>query len=130
MGRTGAINRKIMPQSPSELFATNARETNHGTLNSSYVAFRIVWVHLGPFCYCTKLDANGPIYCNYCKSLCHEVASELVTTNLFGCIWDRFVTALNSVQMGQSCAINAKVRVTMSRLNLSLRTCPIQTIGP
>ena len=34
---------------------------------------------------------------------------------MFGCIWDRFVTALNSVQMGQSGAINAKVRATMSR---------------
>ena len=26
---------------------------------------------------------------------------------MFGCIWDRFVTALNSVQMGQSGATNA-----------------------
>src|SRR6185437_888235 len=78
----------------------------------------------------------------------HEVASELFAKNspdthhgalnscfvsffvMFGCIWDRFVIALNSVQMGQSGAINAKVRVTMSRLNLSLRTCPIHTIGP
>jgi len=49
---------------------------------------------------------------------------------MFGCIWDRFVTALNSMQMGQSIAINAKVRVTKSRLNLSLQTCLIHTIGP
>ena len=49
---------------------------------------------------------------------------------MFGCIWDRFVTALNSVQMGQSGAINAKVRATKSRLNFSLRTHPIHTIGP
>ena len=48
---------------------------------------------------------------------------------MFGCIWDRFVTALNSVQMGQSGAINAKLRATKSRLNLSLRTRPIHTIG-
>ena len=34
---------------------------------------------------------------------------------MFGSICDRFATALNSVQMGQSGAINAKVRVTMSR---------------
>ena len=34
---------------------------------------------------------------------------------MFWCIWDRFVTALNSVQMGQSGAINAKVCATMSR---------------
>ena len=49
---------------------------------------------------------------------------------MFGWIWDRFVTALNSVHMGQSIAINAKVRVTKSRLNLSLQTCLIHTIGP
>ena len=48
---------------------------------------------------------------------------------MFGCIWDRFVTALNSMQMGQSRAINLKVRVTKSRLNLSPRTRPIHTIG-
>jgi len=49
---------------------------------------------------------------------------------MFGCIYDRFVTALNSVQMGQSGATNAKVRATKSHLNLSLRTRPIHTIGP
>ena len=49
---------------------------------------------------------------------------------MVGCIWDRFVTALNSMEMGQSIAINAKVRVTKSRLNLSLRTHPIHTIRP
>jgi len=49
---------------------------------------------------------------------------------MFGCIYDRFVTTLNSVQMGQSGAINAKVRATKSHLNLSLRMRPIHTIGP
>ena len=49
---------------------------------------------------------------------------------MFGCIWDRFVPALNSVQMGQSRAINAKVRALKSHLNLSLQTRPIHTIGP
>ena len=28
----------------------------------------------------------------------------------FGCIWNRFATARNSVQMGQPCTINARVR--------------------
>src|SRR6185312_1307962 len=49
---------------------------------------------------------------------------------MFRSIWDRFATALNSVQMGQSGAIKAKVRATKSRLNLSLRTRPMHTIGP
>ena len=49
---------------------------------------------------------------------------------MFECIYDCFVTALNSVQMGHSGAINGKVRATKSRLNLSLRTHPINTVGP
>ena len=62
MGQSGAINAK--DHAASDLFATNAPDTHHGTQNSSFVAFRNVWVHLGPFCYYTKLDANGPIYYN------------------------------------------------------------------
>ena len=58
------LMQKFMHEVASELFASNARETHHGTLNSCYAAFRNVWVHLGPFCYYTKLDANGQIYCN------------------------------------------------------------------
>ena len=49
---------------------------------------------------------------------------------MFGCIFDRFVATLNSVQMDQSGAINAKVRAMKSHLNLSLQTRPIHTIGP
>ena len=42
----------------SELFATIASGANHWTLNSCFVAFRKVWVHLGSFRYCTKLGAK------------------------------------------------------------------------
>ena len=49
---------------------------------------------------------------------------------MFGCIWDGFVSAPNSMQMGQSITINAKVRVKKSHSNLSLRTRLIHTIGP
>jgi hypothetical protein len=42
----------------SKLFATNAPDTNHGTQNSYFVAFRNVWVHLGSFRYCTKLGTK------------------------------------------------------------------------
>src|SRR6185312_11704464 len=48
---------------------------------------------------------------------------------MFGCIYDCFVTALNSVQTGQSNAINAKDRATNSRRIFSLRTHPIHTMG-
>ena len=65
----------------SELFATNAPDPHHWTLNSCFVAFRKVWVHLGSFCYCTKLGAKWAVLANWCKSSCHEVASELFATN-------------------------------------------------
>jgi len=65
----------------SELFATNAPDPHHWTLNHVFDAFRNVWVHLWPFCCYTKLGANGPNWCNKCKSSCHEVVSELFATN-------------------------------------------------
>ena len=45
----------------SELFATNAPDQHHWTLNSCFVAFRKVWVHLGSFHYCTKLGAKWAV---------------------------------------------------------------------
>jgi len=39
-------------------FATNAPDAPHWTPNSSFDAFRSVWVHLGPFRYCMKLGAK------------------------------------------------------------------------
>ena len=41
-----------------EFFATNAPDPHHWTLNSCCCAFLSVRVHLGPFCYCTKLAAK------------------------------------------------------------------------
>ena len=41
-----------------EFFPMNAPDTHKGTLNSCFVAFRKVWVHLGSFRYCTKLGAK------------------------------------------------------------------------
>jgi hypothetical protein len=48
----------------------------------------------------------------------------------FGCIWDRFVTARNSVQNGPTGTINAKAHAMKSRGNITLRTQLIHTIGP
>ena len=48
---------------------------------------------------------------------------------MFGCIWDGFVTALYSMQTGQSGAINAKDRAMNSHRIFSLRTHPIHTMG-
>ena len=80
-----------------------------------FVAFRNVWVHLGPICYCTKLDANGPKGAINAKDHAtnslrifslrthpiHTMGHKthvLLHFLMFECIWDRFVTALNSVQ--------------------------------
>ena len=79
-----------------------------------FVMFECVWD-----CFVTALNSvqNGPNWCNLCKSLCHEVASELFAMNApdtqdgtqnscvvafhnVWVIWDCFVTALNSVQNG------------------------------
>ena len=49
---------------------------------------------------------------------------------MFWCSCNNFVCALNSMQMGQSGAINAKDRATNSRHFFSLRMHPIHTMGP
>jgi len=36
----------------------NAPDPHHWTLNSCFGAFVSVWVHLEPFCYCTKIAAK------------------------------------------------------------------------
>ena len=58
MGRTGAINACSCHEVVSELFATNAPDPHHWTLNSCFVTFRKVWVHLESFRYYTKLGAK------------------------------------------------------------------------
>src|SRR6185312_13042363 len=49
---------KFMPQSCLGIFAKNAPDAPHWTPNSCFVAFRSVWVHLGPFHYCMKLGGK------------------------------------------------------------------------
>ena len=100
--------------------------------------FRNVWVHLGQFRYCTKLGAKWAELVQLMQKFLPRSRVGtfryertrytpwdpklmfLLHFVMFGCIYDYFVTALISVQMGQSGATNAKVRVTKSRLNLSL----------
>ena len=132
----------------SERFATNTPDPHHWTLNSCFVAFRKVWVHLGSFHYCTKLGAKWAEHVQIMQKFMPRSRVGtfrkgptrytpwdpklmfLLHFVMFGCIYYRFVATLNLVQMGQFGAINAKVRITKSRLNLSLRTRPIHTIGP
>ena len=69
----------------SDIFATNAPRPPHGTLNSCFGEYHSVWVHLGSFCYYTKLGAiwaeTGAISE---KSSCHEVMSNIFATNAPG----------------------------------------------
>jgi len=51
---------KFGPRSRIGIFATNALDPPHWTLNSCFVAFRTIWVHLGLFGCLTKLVQNGP----------------------------------------------------------------------
>ena len=48
----------------------------------------------------------------------------------FGCIWNCFAIARNSVQMGQPGAINARVRATKSRQNFSIRRTRSTQLDP
>ena len=126
----------------------NASDPHYWTLNSCFSVFRNVWVHLGPFRYCTELGAKWAELVQLMQKFMprsrvgtfrYERTRNtpwdpklmfLLHFVMFGCIYDRFVTALNSVQMGQSGAINAKVRATKSHMNLSPQTRPIHTIAP
>ena len=110
--------------------------------------FRNVWVHLGPFRCSTKLGAKWAVLVQLMQKFMprsrigtfrYERTRNtpwdpklmfLMHFVMFGCIYYRFVATLNLVQRGLSGAINAKVRITKSRLNLSQRTRPIHTIGP
>ena len=64
----------------------------HWTLTSCFVPFRTIWVHLGELVALQHSVQNGP---NWCKSSCHEVASEFFIANapdpphwnLNSCVW-------------------------------------------
>ena len=52
------LMQKFMPRSRVGTFRYERADPHHWTLNSCFVAFRKVWVHLGSFRYCTKLGAK------------------------------------------------------------------------
>ena len=52
------LMQNFMPRCLVRFFTTNAPDPRHWTLNSCFCAFLSVRVHLGPFCYCTKLAAK------------------------------------------------------------------------
>ena len=62
----------------SEFFATNASDPPFWTITSCFGAFHTIWVHLGQFVALQHSVQNVP---NWCKSSCHDVASEYFTMN-------------------------------------------------
>ena len=118
------------------------------SLNSCFSVFRNVWVHLGPFRYCTKLGAKWAVLVQLMQKFMPRSRVRtfhygltrytpwdpklifLLHFVMFGCIYYYFVATLNSVQTGQSGEINAKVRATKSHMNLSLRMRPIIPLDP
>ena len=70
--------KRLCHEVASEFFATNAHDPPYWTLNSCFAVFRTIWMHLGQFVALQHSVQNGP---NWCKSSCHDVASEFFTTN-------------------------------------------------
>ena len=52
------LMQKFVPRCLIRIFATNAPDPHHWTLDSCFCMFHSVRMHLGPFCYCTKLAAK------------------------------------------------------------------------
>ena len=118
----------------------NAPDPPHGTLNSCFVVFCTIWLHLGPFGCHTKLSAKRAevlqkfvpwssvgIFYNKPFDPPHWILSSCFGAfRTILCIWDSLLhynTQFKTVQTG------AKVRAMMSRRNFSQRTHPIRPMG-
>ena len=53
----------------SEFFTNNTPDPYHWTLISCFGAFLSVWVHLGPFRFCTKTRQTGAINAKVCATM-------------------------------------------------------------
>ena len=132
----------------SEFFAMNAPDPHHWTLTSCFAELLSIWVHLGPFRYCTKLgakraklvqlmqkfmprsrDGNLRNVCSQSTALDPKLMFWWVSFRLgaFGTISLLHETCCKTRQTG---AINAKLHAMKSCQNFSQRTPLIHTIGP
>ena len=57
-GELVQLMRKFLPRSHVGIFSTNAPNPPHWTLNSCFGALHSVWMHLGSFRNCMKLDSK------------------------------------------------------------------------
>ena len=131
-----------------EFVEMNAPGPHHWTLNSCFGAFLSVWVHFGPFRFCTKLGAKRAKLVQLLQNLVQRCligifrnecsrSTPLDPKLIFWCVSFRLgafgtISQLHETRckMGQLGAINARVRATKSHQNFSKRTLPIHTIGP
>ena len=110
--KTGWSGAKVRAMKSCRNFS---QQTTRSTpLDPCFVAFQTIWVHLGQFVALQHSVQNG---LNWCKSSCHEVASEFFVANapdpphctlnscfgVFCTIWmhlDHLVAVQNSMQNG------------------------------
>ena len=126
------LMQKFVPRCLVRIFATNAPDPHHWTLDSCFCMFHSVRMHLGPFCYCTKLAAKraklGQLMQKF-VSRClvrifrneHSRSTTLHPKLMFSCVSFRlgpfgtvFLLHETWCKTRQAGAINAKVRAAMS----------------
>ena len=104
-------------------------DPSHRTLNSCFGTFHSVRVHLGLFCYGSKLGAKWAelllltqkfMPWSHIRNIRNKWTNPPRWTKnscfnaflVFGCIWNHFLLLEIRREMGQTGAINAKVRAT------------------
>src|SRR6185312_3787157 len=125
-----------------EFFATNAPDPPHWTLNSCFVAFRTIWVHLGPFGCLTKLGAKRAELVQYFMPRSRieifrneSTRSAPLDRKLMFCCISYRLGAFATIRLpyktrGKTFRTGAKVRATKTRWSFSRQTHPIHPIKP
>ena len=132
---------KFVPRSRVGFFGTNTPDPPYQTLKSCFGAFRIIWVHLGPFGCLTKLGAKRAECAKFVPRSRFIIfrdepnrSTPLVAKVMFWCVSYRlgvFATIwLPYETRGKTFRTSAKVRATKSRRNFPQRKHPIQPMGP
>ena len=136
------LMQKFGPRSRVGIFATNATDPPHWTLNSCFGVYCTIWMHLGPFCCRTKLGAKRAELVEKFVPQSRVIIFRDEHTGLtplepklkFWCV-SYYLGAFGTVWLSNKTRCktgrtSAKGRATMSRRNFSERTHPIHRIGP
>ena len=126
------LMQKFVPRRLVKIFLNERSRSHHWTLNSCFCAFLSVRVHLGPFCYCTKLAAKRAKLVQLMQKFVprclvrifrneHSLSTTLHPKLMFGCVSFRlgpfgtvFLLHETWCKTRQAGAINAKLRAAMS----------------